>query len=378
MVVRNRFTNDTRVEREARTLTDAGYAVTVIADDGPALPSHEVRDGVQVLRFARRGPNLPGLRFLVHVWRLRRAIERTGATIVHAHDADALQSAGPAAAHLGAGLVYDSHELWLGRTARGRSRLYDLLNRAWYRRVEARYVPRAALVIVANPGVAPELERRYRVRGVRAVPNYPVEAEAVEGRDLRSLPEAAGIPPGAPIVLYLGGVMPHRGVEQLVDAIDQLPAAHLVCLGASGPHAELIRAQAIRLGLAERVHLVPPVPSNEVVPYASSATIGVSIVQPASLSYRLALPNKLFQYMAAGLPVVASDFADVRDVVEGSHAGLVVDPTDVPAVTNALGRLLADPALARRMGEAGRRAVRERFNWDRAARELLRGYEAIA
>ena len=114
------------------------------------------------------------------------------------------------------------------------------------------------------------------------------------------------------------------------------------------------------------------------MPYAASATVGVSIVQPASLSYRLALPNKLFQYMAAGIPVVASDFPDVRQVVEGSGAGVVVDPVDPRAVAAAIRRLIDDPTLARSMGSAGHRAVRERFNWQQSAQELLRGYDAIA
>jgi glycosyltransferase involved in cell wall biosynthesis len=377
MLVRNPFTNDTRVEREARTLRDAGYQVTVLADAGDGLPLGEEREGVSVRRIPRRGPNLPGLRFLAHAWRLRRAVERTRPDVVHAHDADALQSAGPAAARLGVPLVYDSHELWLGRTARGRSRLYDLLNRAWYGLVERRYARRAALVLVANPGVGPELERRYGIRGVRHVANYPVEAEPVPARDLRSLPTAAAIPAQAPIVLYLGAVMAHRGVEEVVAALADVAGAHLVCLGAAGPHADFVRTEVARQGLDQRVHLVPPVPSEQVVPYAGSASVGVSLVQPASLSYRLALPNKLFQYMAAGLPVLASDFPDVRAVVEGSGAGVVVDPTDVAAVAQALRELLADPARARAMGDAGRRAVRERFNWGEAAGELLRGYRSL-
>lgn len=377
MLVRNTFTNDTRVEREARTLADAGYPVTIIADGAPGLPTDEQRDGATVRRVARRGPNLPLLRFVAHHWRLMAALRRTRPEILHAHDADALQSVGPVASRLGIPFVYDSHELWLGRTARGRSRLYDFLNRLWYRWVEGRYVPRASLVVVASPGLGPELERRYGVSGVASVPNYPAEATEVAPRDLRGLLPAGAIPVEVPLVLYLGGVMPHRGLEELIAAVAELPEAHLVCLGAGGGSTEAIDAEIRRMNLGGRAHLVPPVPSEEVVPYAASATIGVSIIQPASLSYRLALPNKLFQYMAAGIPVVASDFPDVRQVVEGSGAGIVVDPADPDAVAAAIRCLIEDPELARSMGAAGRRAVSERFNWQTSAETLLRGYRAI-
>jgi glycosyltransferase involved in cell wall biosynthesis len=231
--------------------------------------------------------------------------------------------------------------------------------------------------MVANPGVAPELERRYGISGVSIVPNYPAEATEVAPRDLRDLPGGGSIPTGVPLVLYVGGVMPHRGIEEMVAAMGELPDAHCVILGAGGGSTPAIEEEIRRRGLAERVHLIHPVPSEEVVPYAASATIGVSIVQPASLSYRLALPNKLFQYMAAGIPVVASDFPDVRRVVEGSGAGIVVDPADLHAVAGAIRRLLDDPASAQRMGEAGRLAVTERFNWQTSAEELLRGYRGI-
>jgi glycosyltransferase involved in cell wall biosynthesis len=377
MLVRNSFTNDTRVEREARTLVDAGYRVTIIADAGPGLPRTEQRAGATVHRVARRGPRLPLLRFVAHRWRLEAALRRTRPEILHAHDADALQSVGPVAGRLRVPFVYDSHELWLGRTARGRSRLYDTLNRLWYRWVEGRYVPRAALVMVANPGVGPELERRYGIAEVAIVPNYPVEAGEVAPCDLRKLPGGESIPADAPIVLYVGGIMPYRGVEQLVAAMVELPDAHLVCLGAGGGSTPEIVEEIGRAGIAGRAHLIAPVPSEQVVPYAASATVGISIVQPASLSYRLALPNKLFQYMAAGVPVVASDFPDVRSVVEGSGAGVVVDPTDPHAVAAAIRRLIDDPELAQSMGAAGRRAVAERFNWATSAQELLRGYRAI-
>ncbi|MEO6578789.1 MAG: glycosyltransferase family 4 protein [Candidatus Limnocylindria bacterium] len=377
MLVRNQFTNDTRVEREARTLIDAGYIVTILADGGPGLARSEARAGATVHRLSRRGLNLPGLRFLAHQWRIGQAVRRTRPAILHAHDADALQVIGPIAERLRVPFVYDSHELWLGRTARGRSPAYDALNRAWYGRVESRYVPRAAVVMVANPGVAPELARRYGIDDVAIVPNYPVESGQVVVCDLRELPGIGPIPKDAPIVLYLGAIMPYRGLEELVVAMLQVDGAHLVCLGAGGGSTRAVEAETRRLGIADRVHFLAPVPSADVVPFAASATLGVSIVQPASLSYRLALPNKLFQYMAAGLPVVASDFPDVRQVVEGSAAGLVVDPTNPDAVATAIRNVLSAPGRGRAMGAAGRRAVAEHYNWSTSATELLRRYRGI-
>ena len=274
MLVRNPFTNDTRVEREARTLADAGYRVTIIADAGPGLPRTDQRAGATVHRIARRGPDLPLLRFFAHRWRLEAALRRTRPEILHAHDADALQSVGPVAARMRIPFVYDSHELWLGRTPRGRSRLYDLLNRLWYRWVEGRYVPRAAFVMVANPGVAPELERRYGIGGVAIVPNYPVDRRDRPAEPARPA-GCRGDPGERSVVLYVGGIMAHRGVEELLDAVTGLPDAHLVCLGAGGGITSTIEDEIRRRGLVDRVHLIRPVPSEEVVPYAASATVGV-------------------------------------------------------------------------------------------------------
>ena len=208
------------------------------------------------------------------------------------------------------------------------------------------------------------------------VPNYPAAGPDVEPRDLRSLVGAEGIPAGADIILYLGGLMAERGIEQLVRAISDLPMAHLALLGGGGL-APALRQLADQLEVGDRVHLLAPVPSGEVVAYAASATIGVSPIIPSCLNYRYSLPNKLFQYMAAGIPVVASDFEQVREVVRGSDAGVTVDMTDRRAIVEALRALLADPEARARMGRNGRAAIAMSYNWGASARALLEVYRSV-
>ena len=111
--------------------------------------------------------------------------------------------------------------------------------------------------------------------------------------------------------------------------------------------------------------------------YASSADVGVSPIVPSCLNYRYSLPNKLFQYMAAGIPVVASDFRQVREVVEGSGCGVVVDTTRPEAIAWAIVRILGDPDQASAMGARGRAAVVDRYNWEASAKVLNEVYAGL-
>lgn len=376
MLVRNAYTNDTRVEREAATLADAGLLVTVVGEGADGLPPSERQDGVHVIRVRRRGPSVPGLRFLSHLWRLQRTVARTRPDVLHAHDTDALQVIGPLARRMGVPVVFDAHELWLGRSARGRGTLYHRLAQAYYGWIERRHLPRASAVMVANPPIADVLERTYGLSHVYSVPNYPSERGAVDRRELRSLPGGDAVPAGARIVLYVGAISPERGIESLVDAMPLVPMAQLVFLGGGGLEPE-IRRRVVERGIDERTHFLGMVPSAEVVPYAASATVGILSTVPTNLNNQLALPNKIFQYMAASLPVVASDYPQIRDVVEGSHAGVVYDPRDVEALAAAIRIYTDDPERAARDGANGRRAITEHFHWDASAATLLEIYRTV-
>jgi glycosyltransferase involved in cell wall biosynthesis len=376
MLVRNPYTHDSRVEKEAATLRGAGHEVIVVADHVAGLPQREVRDGVEVRRVPRARFPIPGLRFLLHEWRLIQVLTGLRPSVLHAHDSNALVPVSMAARRLRRPFVYDAHDLWLHRPRRQRSRPYHALQNAYYRVVEGVLVPRAAATITVSAPIARYLERAYRLRRVDLVPNYPLPEE-VTRTDATAARRAMGsIPDGVPIVLYLGGLMEGRGIEHLVRSMVDVPEAQLALLGA-GHQATALIAEAVRIGIEQRVHVLDPVPPADVVPAAATATIGVSPIVPSCLNYRYSLPNKLFQYMAAGIPVVASDFPQIRDVVVGTGAGLVVDTRRPAAIAAAINELLADPARAREMGRRGREAVERMYNWSTAADTLIGVYRRL-
>jgi glycosyltransferase involved in cell wall biosynthesis len=375
MLVRNPFTNDSRVEKEARCLAAAGFSVTVVAEGRPGLPPREDHVGYRVVRVSQPLAGVRFIRFAAFRARLIRALLRTKPEILHAHDADALDAVAIAARRLGVPYIYDSHELWLEQGRRGRGRLYWSAAMAYYRLVERLCVPPAAAAITVSRPIAEELERRYR-RPFLVVPNYP-ELTPSSRRQIRSLPGAEAIPSDAPIALRLGSLTPGRGIEQLIEAIARVPRMHLVLLG-GGPIEGELSSLAARAGVADRLHRIAPVPSDQVVDFAASADVGVSPAIPSSLNDAYSLPNKLFQYMAAGVPVVASDFPQVREIVERSGAGWCVDARDPGAIVRALDEVISDPDAARERGRRGRKAVEERYNWGAAAKGLLRVYQDMS
>jgi glycosyltransferase involved in cell wall biosynthesis len=376
MLLRNAFTHDSRVEKEARSLARAGYRVTVVAEGRQDLPERELRDDVSVVRVPRGPARLPGRRMREYRARLVEALAASEPAVLHAHDSDALGAVAEVAAARRIPFVYDAHELWLGQENRGRSALYHALFKAYYWWVQRRLVPRAAAVLTVSKPIRERLATTYRVP-VSLVPNYPeLEDPPPAPRPLRTL-LAEPIADDAPIVLYLGGVQPGRGLEELVSALPEVPDAVLVCLGVTDTPRSLV-ALAEERGVVARLRLVPPVPSEEVVGWAASATVGVALATPISENNRFSLPNKLFQCMAAGIPVLANDFPHVRTIVEDAGAGLCVDSTDPRAIAAALRRLLADPAAAAEMGRRGAAAIRDRYHWGVSERALLEAYAQIA
>jgi glycosyltransferase involved in cell wall biosynthesis len=369
MLLHKSVVHDARVRRGAKALAAAGHDVVVVHLAGAEVPSTVTAEGYRVVPALGRRTRLP-LRAhrLVMFAGFVRAVRRERPDVVHAHDAAMLAPGLAAARSVGARLVYDSHELATGVPYR--ERLWALFVR-WLERVVIR---RCDAVLTVSDGIADRLVELHGLpRRPAVVRNVPDVTGPIAGGRLRGV---VGIG-DAPLVLHQGAPARHRGCEQLVRAMASVPDAHLVFLGDEGDpgYVASLTRLAGGCGLEERVHFVPSVPLEELLAQTAEADVGVSLLEDVCENHRLALPNKVFEYVAAGVPVVASRLPEVRRLVEQRGIGWTADASDPADVARALRDALAgrdEPRL-----EANLQAAAREFSWGREQRRLLDVYEAL-
>lgn len=282
----------------------------------------------------------------------------------HAHDLNTLGVAMRAKSKTrGAFLVYDSHEL---HTARSRA---GMIERAMARKREAELIPHADHVVVASPAYGSELVRMYGIESYTTIRNVP-RFVAVRPQDLHT---SLGIPRDLRVLIYQGSIQEHRGIEQTVDALRLLPGCFLLVAG-YGHHRPALERYVRDRGLGDRVRFVGPYPHEELLELTAGASVGMCCIVDSSLSYRLSLPNKLFEYVLCGIPVVASNFEEMGAFVREQDVGEVCDPNDPSSIAAAVQRITERPAreaVCRRNAEKAARI----HNWQIESRALLRIYD---
>ncbi len=413
MFVRNPITADPRVRHEAEHLAGCGHDVTVIGTPADDLPARETVSGVRYRRVGRlldatirafrrikRSPSAApiaaptpagepagprpqppeaGWVFRSAVWASELSWRlpwvwaglRVRADVYHAHDFNTLRIAHACARRRGAALVYDSHELWVEWHATAGGAPPDIA--AAWTRVEGRLARQADLVVTVSDGIAAELARMHEIPTPLVVRNCASVGRIVRTDRLR---KSIGGPADRPVLLAQGGFVPGRGLDRIVAAAALVPSADFVLMGHDSPY------KAGLAGVAEgaphgNVHVLPYVSLDDLWEFTCSADVGFVLTQPVCLSYALSESNKVYEYLAAGLPVVASPIENHRRLAEETGALTLVDPTDPAAIARAVGDLLAEPERMSRMGAAGRRWARQRYNAPAEMAKLEAAYEKL-
>jgi glycosyltransferase involved in cell wall biosynthesis len=398
VLVRNPVSHDGRVLREAHVLQDLGFEVLVVG-----MVSKEERQtelelyGVRVVRLLgprhlvsallrrgegagggtparaepggdtpatrRRGDRLRRL-LIAAAYNLQASalLVRTSPALVHANDYTTMWPGVAAKLLRRSRLVYDSHELWPDQ---GTPEW-----RPWLLAAEWLFVRVADALVAANPAISETMARRFRVDPPVVVRNVPEHRAA-------SPAPPEGLRAGrAPLAVYVGGIVPGRGIEQAIDAVASVPQLRLRLMGQSsdGYRAEL-ESRAAEAGLSDRIEFRPPVEPTAVADTIAGADMGILLTQPTCLNNVRSLPNKLFEYTTAGIPIVGSDFPVIGAMLREEGIGEPVPPTDVEAIAQAMTRL-ADRARNAEVRERVRDFA-ERTTWAHERVLLERVYASV-
>ena len=423
MFVRNNCSNDARVLKEAKTLVDNGYWVRIIATLTETNVQQEVRDGIIITRVPITSFRNPVLRlfeliimlflrimlffierpmmlarakvrhvarpvfadeeearvierireiFAFYVRSLSRAV-RDRADVYHGHDLSALWPAYLAAKLTRGKVVYDSHELFAERNTAYKE---GMLIKTAIRLQESFLLGRVDRVITVNESIAKELQVRYHAaRKPDVVMNCP---SLVLTERTNLLRERLALPKGTPIILDIGGITFNRGLEQTIEALRFIVGPVFVMLGPGKlGFINHLREHAQKFAVSDRVIFAPAVPHNEVALYASGADVSVAPIQNVCLSYYYCSPNKLFESIMAGLPVAASNFPEMRAVIEADQIGAVFDPAKPQEIAAAIEKILGDrPAYELMRTNAYRAAAK--YSWEQESTRLLAIYRDLA
>lgn len=359
--------DDSRIfHKECKSLAAAGYRVTLVVPQDQT-DQNQFLDGVEIWPVPK--PRGRWERFFRTVPAVYRAARTLDADLYHFHDPE-LIPVGLLLRWRGKRVVYDVHEdlpsqilskPWIPRWLR---RPAAWLAAAVLERVPAQF----HAILAATPAIAAKFPAsRVTVRVVR---NYPILSEL---SDTTPRPFAER----ELAVVYLGGISRTRGAVEMVRALEFIPDTMSIRLKLAGVYLpDSVRDELVKLPGWNRVDELGWLDRPHLVRLLQNVRAGLVVLHPEP-NFVEALPIKLFEYMAAGIPVIASDFPLWREIITSSGCGVLVNPCDPHAIARAIIDIATNPEKAEEMGHRGREAVSKYYNWETEQKELLALYGQV-
>ena len=422
MFVWNHFTNDARVLRECTTLSENGYKVDLICihdPNNPNLAMHEERNNNFHVYRVKRYP--ASLLFLQKVYKklmsnkllllfaaaitlvalyfapiitalmlfiavvvlktkvkgilikgniIARMIARgrnRKYDIYHSNDLNTLPQ-GILSAKLRLRkrkLIYDSHEVQTDRTG------YNPKTIKLVEKFLLRFVDK---MIVENHTRAAFNEELYGFYP-DVLHNYPFVQDTTQQQEKVDLHNLLNLPPDEKILLYQGGIQVGRGLDKIVKAVPMIKEGTVVFIGDGKKKDELMQLVK-EMHLDERVKFLSKVPVEDLPKYTRNAYLGFQVLNNICFNHYSASSNKLFEYMMAGVPVIACSFPEIQNVVETNHTGICVDSHDPQSIADGVNKLLSDVVLREQLSKNSLNAS-GKYNWAEEENHLLNYYSAI-
>ncbi len=264
-------------------------------------------------------------------------------------------------------LIFDSHEYFTG--------VPEIQNRPFVKwvwtTIEKMIFPRLKYVMTVSDSISMQYESQYGIRPV-TIRNCARSSAEIKGYPKKEL----GISDDhLLLILQGGGINIDRGGEELIEAINRIEKVSLMIAG-SGDVLPVLKEKVKSLSLSDRVRFIPKQTLNELIKYTKSADVGLSLDKDTNLNYRFSLPNKLFDYISAGIPVITSDLPEVKKIVEESGCGIIIQDVTPEELSQAIIKLRDDRVLLNKLKQNAVIASGT-LNWDLESKKVVDFYKNI-
>ena len=376
--------NATRVRKQTQALAEAGHTVQLLAGNPGGKPRREANDWMEIARVPMLGSprinrylGFPIFANPFWLWQVWRAAGRFRADCMIVRDLPLAPGVLAIGSMLGIPVHYEMADVYPIALRANRAEHPGLASRIARNAALAEWLDRFVIRRAASVFAVSE-ESRQRCLALGAAP----DAAVVVGNTPAELPDPGATYPfpadlagweDRSIVLFLGNLLGDRGLLEAVEAVARahhdVPRIALGIIG-DGPEIPRLAAKIAELNAGDYVRLLGWKGYRDHPPYYHHAAIGI-LPFLATEHIEITLANKLFDYMGAALPIVASDVRPMRRVISETGAGILVPPADVPALAAALVALVRDPAQGDALGAKGRTAVERQYSWSEDRRRLL-------
>lgn len=381
---------DTRIfHKECKTLAKAGFDVSLIAQQEDLQPKTNnpkqtfsnkqlaigdkqqvttIIDGIKIIFLPK-----PKNRFFRIFFLTKKAYKialKQKANIYHFHDPELLPWAIKLKKKTGAKIIYDVHED-VARQILGKEWLPDVLRYPilfvynFFEHISVKFFD---IIITAGDDI------KFQNSKIIAIKNYPFRAITTEGENaLENTTEIFHC-------IYVGSISKDRCVKEVLQSLDYIKNSVLFTI--IGPCEDKKYLQdlknLIKIQKRHQVKLIPRLPYQKTMEYLKFANVGFVLFKPSPNNIAaVSRNNKLYEYMAFGLPVITSDFPLWKEFVEENKCGICVNPLNPKEIAKAVEYLIEHPEEARKMGKNGRKAVLEKYNWENESKKLLDIYRQL-
>lgn len=346
--------HDSRITNFKDSLEADGYDVKVISFDWTTPNFETILGDITVYKLKKSKFSFVFyFSFAVRLW---KSLKSSNADIYIAEDFFPLAFTTIIGKRKNAKVVYNSRELYPFLGGLRKKKFTQWL----IKKIEKKYIEKVDLVLTTGEMDSKFLEDYYGIGNTLVIRNIPLLQLPDKEIDLRKM---LNISEEQKILLYQGVMIEGRGIIKIISLMNELPNIEFVLLGDGALRKEFERT-ASKFNIHNRVHFLGTIPQRELLNYTAAADIGLALIENISVSYYHALPNKLFEYIMAGIPVLSSNLPQMEKIVNDYQVGIIVDEKDDINILNGLKKLSADKELISHFKDNCRKASLE-LNWDK-------------